>query len=111
LTPGGLCTYDCPYREEGPVATGQRKDARREFRLSRNDDDLLVEAAGLAGVSVSEFVATRALADAETLVHAHHVIELDRESYRKFLDALDAQKGNPAFTEAVRRAQPLKTVD
>ncbi|MHB1712481.1 MAG: type II toxin -antitoxin system TacA 1-like antitoxin, partial [Acidimicrobiales bacterium] len=40
-------------------------------------DDLIVEAAGLAGVSVSEFLLDRAVAGAEALVHAHHAIQLD----------------------------------
>ncbi len=35
------------------------KDRRREVRISASDDDLLAEAAGLAGVSVSEFLLAR----------------------------------------------------
>jgi uncharacterized protein (DUF1778 family) len=94
------------------MAAAHRKDTRREFRLNQRDDDLLIEAAGLAGVSVSEFITTRALADAEHLVHAHHVIELDAGSYRRFLDALDAPvTSNPRFADAVRRARAFKTLD
>jgi uncharacterized protein (DUF1778 family) len=66
------------------VVTTPRKDTRRESRLSQRDDDFLVEAAGLAGVSVSEFIASRALADAEQIVDAHHVIQLDADNYRRF---------------------------
>ena len=38
------------------------KDKRREVRISADDDDLLAEAAGLSGVSVSEFLLDRAIA-------------------------------------------------
>jgi uncharacterized protein (DUF1778 family) len=52
------------------------KDKRREVRISADDDDLLAEAAGLSGVSVSEFLLDRAIADAATIVDAHRAIQL-----------------------------------
>ena len=40
------------------------KDRRREVRLASSDDELLTEAAGILGVTVSEFLLERALSDA-----------------------------------------------
>lgn len=89
-----------------------RKAARREFRLSEQDDELLVEAAGLLGVSISEFIVAHAVADAEAVVRAHHVIELNADAYNQFMAALDAPPaGNVAWADAVRRARPLKSAD
>ena len=53
------------------------KDHRRELRLSSTDDDLITEAAGLLGLSVSEFLLGRAVADAEAIVDAHRSLRLD----------------------------------
>lgn len=88
------------------------KDRRREVRLASSEDDLLVEAAGLAGVSVSEFVLDRALGDAETLVTAHRTIRLDTENYGRLLAALDAPLvASDKLVVQARRARPLKRVD
>jgi uncharacterized protein (DUF1778 family) len=85
------------------------KDKRREVRISAADDDVLAEAAGLAGVSVSEFLLDRALADAQALVEAHRSISLDEDNYRAFLKVLDAPMRPPkALVEQARRARPLK---
>jgi uncharacterized protein (DUF1778 family) len=88
-----------------------REDARREGRISSEDDNLLVEAAGLAGVSVSEFLLDRALADAERIVADHHVVELQVADYERFMAALDDPAPNTVFIAAMRRAQPFKPVD
>lgn len=66
------------------------KDRRREVRLTTRDDDLLIEAAGLQGVSVTEFMLNTAVADAEKVVTTHHTIELGTRAYKDFLAALDA---------------------
>jgi len=85
------------------------KDKRREVRISAADDDVLAEAAGLAGVSVSEFLLDRALADAHALVEAHRTISLAEDNYRAFLKVLDAPVRPPkALVEQARRARPLK---
>jgi uncharacterized protein (DUF1778 family) len=87
------------------------KDRRRELRLSSREDDVIVEAAGLLGVSVSEFLLDRAVADAEETVAAHRTIELEADAYGRFLAILD---GPPApakeLIEQVRKARPLKHV-
>ena len=88
------------------------KDRRREVRISASDDDLLAEAAGLAGVSVSEFVLERALSDAAALVAAHHTIHLADDNYDAFLEALDAPVQPPKDLVAQsRRARRLKRAD
>jgi uncharacterized protein (DUF1778 family) len=85
------------------------KERRREVRLTAADDDLIAEAAGLSGVSVSEFVTSRALSDAEAIVRAHRTIELDRASYHRFLDMLDTYAGPPReLMDQVSKARSLK---
>lgn len=85
------------------------KDKRREVRISASDDDLLAEAAGLAGVPVSEFLLNRALSDAAELVEAHRAIRLADASYQAFLDALDGPPRPPEKLAAqARRARRLK---
>jgi uncharacterized protein (DUF1778 family) len=88
------------------------KDRRREVRISASDDDVLSEAASLTGVSVSEFLLDRALAEAAALVHAHRTISLSDENYQAFLNALDAPVRPPkALVKQARRARRLKRVD
>lgn len=88
------------------------KTQRREVRLSPHEDDLIVEAAGLSGVSVSEFLLDRAVADAQETVDAHHTIRLDSEAHRKFLAALDSPSAPPAeLVDQIRKSRPLKHVD
>jgi uncharacterized protein (DUF1778 family) len=88
------------------------KDHRRELRLSADDDDLITEAAGLVGVSVSEFLLDRAVADAEAIVEAHRTVRLNQDAYQRFLAALDApaQPVGPLI-EQLRKARTLKHAD
>lgn len=88
------------------------KDHRRELRLSSSDDDLITEAAGLLGVSVSEFLLGRAVADAVAVVEAHHAIRLQQDSYDRFIAALD-KPARPVskLVEQIRKSRPLKHVD
>jgi uncharacterized protein (DUF1778 family) len=88
------------------------KDKRREVRISASDDDLLAEAASLAGVPVSEFLLARALSDAAELVEAHRTIQLASASYQAFLDALDAPpRPSEKLASQARRARRLKRAD
>ena len=88
------------------------KDKRREVRISAEDDDLLAEAAGLTGVSVSEFLLDRAIADAATIVDAHRAIQLAEDDHARFLKALDGPVHPPKELVAqARRARRLKRVD
>jgi uncharacterized protein (DUF1778 family) len=88
------------------------KDRRREIRISASDDDLLSEAAGLAGVSVSEFLLVRALSEAVTIVEAHRTIGLSEDGYKAFLEALDAPVRPPnELVAQTRRARRLNRAD
>ncbi len=88
------------------------KDNRRGVRISADDDDLLAEAAGMTGVSVSEFLLNRAIADAATVVDAHHAIQLAEDDHERFLKALDGPVHPPKELVAqARRARRLKRVD
>ena len=85
------------------------KDHRRELRLSSSDDDLITEAAGLLGLSVSEFLLGRAVADAEAIVDAHRTVRLQQDSYDRFLLALDAPpKPVAKLVDQIRKSRPLK---
>ncbi len=85
------------------------KDQRREVRLSRSDEDLLVEAAGLSGVSVSEFLLDRALPEAEQVVRDHRTITLNEADYQRFLRTLDAPISRPErLLEQAHKARPLE---
>lgn len=88
------------------------KDQRREVRISAGDDDLLAEAAGLAGVSVSEFLLDRALSDAAAMVEAHRTIHLAVGDRERFIKALDGPVRPPKELVAqAHRARRLKRVD
>jgi uncharacterized protein (DUF1778 family) len=88
------------------------KDHRRELRLSSSDDDLITEAAGLLGLSVSEFLLGRAVADAEAIVDAHRTVRLQEDSYERFLMALDAPPQPVAkLVDQIRKSRPLKHAD
>lgn len=88
------------------------KDHRRELRLSSRDDDLIVEAAGLLGVSVSEFLLGRAVADAEAIVDAHRTVGLPQDAHDRFLLALDSPPQPVAkLVDQIRKSRPLKHAD
>lgn len=85
------------------------KDHRRELRLSSSDDDLITEAAGLIGLSVSEFLLNRAVADAEAIVEAHRTVRLQEDAYQRFLAALDAPPQPVGqLVDQIRKSRPLK---
>ncbi|MHB2024811.1 MAG: type II toxin-antitoxin system TacA family antitoxin [Mycobacteriales bacterium] len=88
------------------------RDHRRELRLSSSDDDLITEAAGLLGLSVSEFLLGRAVADAEAIVDAHRTVRLQQDCYDRFLVALDAPaKPVSDLVAQIRKSRPLKHAD
>lgn len=80
--------------------------------MSSSDDDLITEAAGLLGLSVSEFLLGRAVADAEAIVDAHRTVRLQQDSYDRFLVALDAPpKPVAKLVDQIRKSRPLKHAD
>lgn len=85
------------------------KNRRRGLRLSSEDDEMITEAAGLLGVSVSEFFLSRAVPDAEAIVDAHRMIRLQEGAYARFLVALDAPAEPVA--ELVAQIQKSRTLD
>ena len=88
------------------------KSSRRELRLSSQDDDLLVEAACLTGMTVSEFMLSRAVHDAEAVVAEHHTIKLGKDAYHRFLEALDQSTSViPELEVQVRNSRKLKSVN
>ena len=88
------------------------KDRRRELRLSSSDDDLIAEAAGLLGLSVSEFFLGRAVADAEAIVDAHRTVRLQQDSHDRFLLALDSPpKPVAKLVDQIRKSRPLEHAD
>lgn len=87
------------------------KDRRREIRISASDDELLAEAAALAGVSISEFILERALSDAAALVEEHRTIHLSDTAYASFVEILDAPLHPPEnLAEPARRARPFRRI-
>jgi uncharacterized protein (DUF1778 family) len=100
--------YTCTYQEVAMPT----KDQRRELRLSSRDDDLITEAAGLVGVSVSEFLLNRAVADAEAIVDAHRSVRLQQETYDRFLAALDSPpKPVAKLVAQIRKTRALEHAD
>jgi uncharacterized protein (DUF1778 family) len=88
------------------------KNQRRELRLSSRDDDMITEAAGLLGMSVSEFLLERAVADAEAIVEAHRTVLLHAAAYDRFLAALDSPAEPVApLVAQLRKARAIKHVD
>lgn len=109
LDPSPIGPYTVRTKERFAMRT---KDKRREMRLSAIEDDLLVEAAGLAGVTVTEFLLDRAISDAAAIVEAHHAIRMNEGDYRAFLAVLDEPSPPPAALVAqARKARPVKRVD
>lgn len=85
------------------------KTNRREIRLTASDDELITEAAGIAGVTVTEFLLGKAVADAEALVNAHHSIRLQADAYNQFLKVLDGPPVPVAeLVEQIRKSRPLE---
>ena len=70
---------------------------------------LITEAAGLTGVTVTEFLLRKAVADAEALVNAHHSIRLQAGAYDRFLKVLDGPPVPVAeLVEQIRKSRPLE---
>ena len=87
------------------------KDRRRELRLSREDEELITEAAALSGTTFTGFVLEEAITQAREVVEAHRNITLDGDAYARLLEALDAPpERNPALVDLARRARRFRRV-
>jgi uncharacterized protein (DUF1778 family) len=78
-------------------------------RAAEAQEELIPPRPALLGVSVSEFLLGRAVADAEAIVDAHRTVRLQQDSYDRFLMALDAPpKPVAKLVEQIRKSRPLK---
>jgi uncharacterized protein (DUF1778 family) len=66
------------------------RDTRVDFRLTQEHKALIEEAAGMVGLTVSQFVATHALEAAHRIVGEHQAISMTRRDFERFLAALDS---------------------
>lgn len=77
------------------------KNERINLRLNDNAKRLIERAASFEGKTVSNFILSSALANAEKTVHEHETIELGKQDAERFLAALD---GSIPFNEALTEA-------
>ena len=79
------------------------KESRLNIRCDGHARELLARAATYTHVSVSEFVLSHALAQAEQVVQAHETMTLKPQDFQAFLIALDTPtQENPALKKAFR---------
>ncbi|MDR0489385.1 MAG: DUF1778 domain-containing protein [Propionibacteriaceae bacterium] len=69
--------------------TGQRKDARLAMRLTPDQDTLIRDAAAVTGQSLTDFVTTAAIVQAENTLADRRVFRLDDSAWTEFLAILD----------------------
>jgi len=87
--------------------TGATKTARRNLRVSPDDDALFRRAAAVTGESVSEFLVESGRERAETVLADRTRFALDAQSWREFIAALDRPAElKPAVVELMRRSRP-----
>lgn len=80
------------------------KDERIEARLSAEAKQLIERAAGIIGVSVSDFIVSRAYEAAAGIVSNHDTWVLSRRDSRGFIDAvLNPREPNAALKAAAAR--------
>lgn len=80
-------------------------DARMNFRLSRDIKERVEKAALIAGMSVSDFAASRLAAAADEVLAQHDQIvlsESERDFFLALLDAPDTPPTNAARAAAAR---------
>ncbi len=85
--------------------TSPQHDARMNFRLSRDIKERVEKAALVAGMSVSDFAASRLAAAADDVLAQHNQIvlnEAERDFFLALLDAPDAPPTDAARVAAAR---------
>ena len=80
----------------------KRKDARIDFRVPRGKKKLIERAANLKGLSLSSYIVSTVLEDAERLVRSENVILLSNRDRDIFLSVLD-QEPNETLKRAAKR--------
>src|SRR4051812_21047416 len=84
------------------------RSERLEARLPAEAKAIIQRAADISGRSLSDFVATSALAAAEETIRQHDLIVLSARDSIAFVEALLNPKGpNEALREAARRHREL----
>ena len=71
-------------------AATSNNNARINLRLKSSAKSLIERAAGFEGKTISHFILTSALKEAEKTVQSHEVLTLNEMDSRKFYDALTA---------------------
>ena len=66
------------------------RGARLDLRLAEDDKELIERAAGLTGLSVSQFVASRSLEAARQVVSEHRAILMSQRDFDAFVASLTA---------------------
>jgi len=88
------------------MATGT-KTARRNLRVSPDDDELFRRAADQIGESVSEFLVESGRTRAEMILADRIEFALDADAWKAFNRALDRPaESKPAVVELMRRPRP-----
>lgn len=83
-------------------APTRNKDARINLRLKSSAKSLIERAAGFEGKSVSHFILTSAMDQAEKTIQKHESMTLNANNAKIFLDALDKPiRFNRKLTEAL----------
>ena len=90
------------------TATTDTKQERINLRLKNSAKQALERAASFEGKTVSNFILTYALAQAEKTIHVHEIMRLNRQDSDAFFNALSKpicfnKKLLAAFTEYNRR--------
>ncbi|MBB3344598.1 DUF1778 domain-containing protein [Luteimonas sp. RC10] len=82
--------------------------ARLDLRIDARDKDRIARAAALRGMSVSAFVRSAVLREADTAIAADTTVALSPAESRRFLAALDAPfQPNDRLRKAMKRAVRL----
>ena len=80
------------------------KDTRLHIRCDQEVRRLLDKAAAYAHMSVSEFVLSNAIEQAQSVVQTHEAITLSQDNFDAFLNALDDRTPPaPALQRAIAR--------
>ncbi len=86
------------------MANVKTKDERIDVRLNRDHKEALVRAAALQGLSVSDFIVSRALEAAHEVIRKHCVITMHPDDFKRFVKALDEDsEPNEKLKRAVKR--------
>jgi uncharacterized protein (DUF1778 family) len=86
------------------AAHSARRSARLDARVSEKEKDLIETAAGLRGVSVTDFLRTSVTDAAHRIIREHEVLVLAEGSRKIFVEALlNPPKPNAAALAAAKR--------